>query len=145
MENRNLVNDAYLLCKDQYKNKKFSFNEVWNKLVKQKKLSKAEQEENIGSLYTEFLQDQRFIYAGSNSWRLREFATQEEIKNLQNSLYDFSPDVMEEGYDSTNVPEVEDDLDNDQKNMDMDEDEQEVYEDMNQDMSKMSEDEDEED
>jgi hypothetical protein len=36
---------------------------------------------------------------------LREFATQEEIANFHNALYDFNTDVIEEGH--TTVPPVE--------------------------------------
>jgi hypothetical protein len=42
---------------------------------------------------------------------LREFATQEEIADFQNALYDFNTDVAEEGY----VPPISDIAEDEEK------------------------------
>jgi hypothetical protein len=41
---------------------------------------------------------------------LREFATQEEIVQYQNALYDFNTDTIEEGYVAPIVPLAEDEV-----------------------------------
>ncbi|GHU48500.1 hypothetical protein FACS1894218_5570 [Bacilli bacterium] len=50
----------------------------------------------MGSLYTDLLQDARFLYVGNQKWRLREFATSAEIIKYKNALYDFTPEVVED-------------------------------------------------
>jgi DNA-directed RNA polymerase delta subunit len=54
----------YDLVKEEYKSKPFNFNAVYKALIKDIKLSKKEQETEIGSLYTDLLQDKRFVYIG---------------------------------------------------------------------------------
>jgi DNA-directed RNA polymerase delta subunit len=36
------------------------------------------------------LQDSRFIYVGNEEWKLREFLTEEQIKNIDRNLYDIT-------------------------------------------------------
>ncbi|MDR0675312.1 MAG: DNA-directed RNA polymerase subunit delta [Mycoplasmataceae bacterium] len=98
MARQQFIDQIYHLVKNEYDNKTFTFEEVWKKIIKESKLSKEEQKQNIGIVYTDLLQDARFVYTGNKKWMLREFATQEEIAQYQNALYDFNTDIAEEGY-----------------------------------------------
>lgn len=90
MESKRLVDMAYSLAKEKYSNKKFSYPDLWKSLIKKTKLTEEEQQANNGSLYTDILQDPRFIFVGNKVWRLKEYITREEIAALENSLYDFT-------------------------------------------------------
>ncbi|MDR2369819.1 MAG: DNA-directed RNA polymerase subunit delta [Mycoplasmataceae bacterium] len=98
MARQQFIDQIYHHVKSEYNNRTFTFHEVWKKIIKDDKLSKDEQKQNIGIVYTDLLQDARFVYTGNKKWMLREFATQEEIAQYQNALYDFNTDVVEEGY-----------------------------------------------
>ncbi|MDR0739688.1 MAG: DNA-directed RNA polymerase subunit delta [Mycoplasmataceae bacterium] len=111
MTKQQFIDQIYHLVKTELNNKPFTFNDVWKKIVKNGKLSKDEQKENVGVVYTDLLQDARFVYTGNKKWMLREFATQEEIADFQNALYDFNTDVAEEGY----VPPISDIAEDEEK------------------------------
>ncbi|MDR1234810.1 MAG: DNA-directed RNA polymerase subunit delta [Mycoplasmataceae bacterium] len=98
MAQQQFIDQIYSLVKTELGNKPFTFHDVWKKIIKQSKLSKEEQKQNIGVIYTDLLQDARFVYTGNKKWMLREFTSQDEIANFQNALYDFNTDVAEEGY-----------------------------------------------
>jgi len=93
MEHKHLVDLAYETAKEKFQKKHFTYSNLWTSLVKKVKLTEQEQQEDIGSLYVDILQDPRFIFLGNNTWRLREYLTREEIAMLENSLYDFAQDV----------------------------------------------------
>jgi hypothetical protein len=65
---------------------------------------------------------------------LRAYATQEEIAKLQNALYDFNPDVKEEGFETeekrTDLAEDEVPATDIVKTQSIDEEEEEIYEDI---------------
>ena len=100
MANKTLIDLAYDVAKTKYRNKAFTFTELWKEFVKKCKLDKEEQ--NLaGHIYTSMLQDPRFIFIGKGEWKVREFLKLDEQKTLSNALYDFKS--------------AEEDLDDDEK------------------------------
>ncbi len=89
MKKIHLIDVTYNFIKDKYVGNEFEFNVMWGQLIKKAKLSSDEQQD-VGGLYTDMLQDTRFIFIGNGKWRLREFVPLSEIANFQNSLYDFN-------------------------------------------------------
>jgi seryl-tRNA synthetase len=74
---------------------------------------------------------------------LREYATQGEIDKLQNALYDFNPDVKEEGFENEEKPVLADDeapATEMVKTTTIDEDEEEIYEDIKSNISNQKDD-----
>lgn len=88
MENKQIITLAYELAKTKYKNKPFTFKELWTDLIKKAKLDKDEQK-IVGHVYTCMLQDHRFIFIGNHEWKIREFLKEEEQAALSHALYDF--------------------------------------------------------
>ncbi len=88
MENKQIITLAYELAKTKYKNKAFTFEQLWTDLVKKAKLDKDEQA-IVGHVYTCMLQDHRFIFIGHHEWKVREFLTEDEQNSLSHALYDF--------------------------------------------------------
>jgi hypothetical protein len=79
---------------------------------------------------------------------LREYASQDEINKLQNALYDFSPEVKEEGFEEdkkvVDLAEDEEAVTDIVKTTYIDEDDEEVYEDIKSNISNQHKDEGEE-
>lgn len=88
MEHKPLITLAYECALKNFKNKPFTFRQIWEELVKKAKLDKSERE-LVGQFYIDLLEDPRFIFIGGKKWRIREFLTSVEIANYENSLYDF--------------------------------------------------------
>lgn len=88
MENKQIITLAYELAKTKYKNKPFTFEQLWADLVKKARLDKDEQK-IVGHVYTCLLQDHRFIFIGNHEWKVREFLKQDEQAALSHALYDF--------------------------------------------------------
>ena len=95
MENKRIIDLAYDLAKTKYKNKAFTFEELWKDLIRKCRLD-AQEQKNAGHIYTYMLQDHRFIFVGKGEWRVREFLKLEEQQALSNALYEFK-EVQEEG------------------------------------------------
>ena len=85
---------AYELALKNYKNKSFTFMQIWKDLVKKCKFDEEEQK-NISQFYVDLLQDKRFIFVGNKKWKIREFLKHDEIVKLENALYDFEQDGEE--------------------------------------------------
>ncbi|MDR2823168.1 MAG: DNA-directed RNA polymerase subunit delta [Mycoplasmataceae bacterium] len=112
------------------KNKPFTFDEVWKVLTKKGSGYKKEEPNLIGVVYTDLLQDSRFIYLGNKRWMLREYVSQREIANLQNALYDFNQEVTEEGFEKV-AEEPNTDLPTKEiETGELDVEDEEVYEDI---------------
>jgi DNA-directed RNA polymerase delta subunit len=62
---KNLIDLAYEYARTNFKKNPFTFNDLLKAISKQYKLSSDEQE--VGYLYLNILQDQRFIYSGSQN------------------------------------------------------------------------------
>lgn len=92
---KTIINNAYLVAKAKYEKKAFTFQNLWKELVKKLKLDEEEQAQ-VGQVYASMLQDHRFIFAGNNQWKLREYLTLEEQAELSNALYDFKQEEKEE-------------------------------------------------
>lgn len=87
---------AYELALKNYKNKSFTFMQIWKDLVKKCKFDEEEQK-NISQFYIDLLQDKRFIFVGNKKWKIREFLKHDEIVKLENALYDFEQEDDEKG------------------------------------------------
>ncbi len=90
-----IISNIYDLAKDKYGKKPFTFQQLWKELIKKLKLDKDEQAQ-VGHVYSSMLQDHRFIFAGNNEWKLREYLTLDEQAELSNALYDFKQEETEE-------------------------------------------------
>lgn len=95
MENKQIITLAYELAKTKYKNKPFTFEQLWNDLVKKARLDKDEQK-IVGHVYTCMLQDHRFIFIGNHEWKVREFLKEAEQAALSHKLYDFQQEQAAE-------------------------------------------------
>lgn len=95
MENKQIITLAYELAKTKYKNKPFTFQQLWTDLIKKAKLDKDEQK-NVGHVYTCMLQDHRFIFIGNHQWKVREFLKEDEQAALSHALYDFTQEAEAE-------------------------------------------------
>lgn len=97
---RSLIDVAYDLAQKEYKDKTFSFTDLFNKVTKQLRLDTKTKDENIGEFYSDLIQDKRFVFCGKNQWRLSQYLTLNEINNLHSNLYnDGSEQVYEEGFE----------------------------------------------
>lgn len=103
---------AYELALKVYKNKPFTFMQIWKDLVKKCKFDKNEQK-NIAQFYADLLQDKRFIFVGNKKWKIREFLKHEEIVKLENALYDFEQDEQKPIESNDLEPDVEKEYDAD--------------------------------
>ena len=108
---------AYDIAIKEFKDKTFSFKDLWSKIVSVSRMKKAEAKDQIGEFYAEIMQDPRFIYCKNNNWKLKEFLSINDVKNTQNMLYSsgYSDDFYEEGYEQVqNITENEE-IDNIQR------------------------------
>ncbi len=99
MITKQIITLAYELALKNYKNKPFTFMQIWKDLVKKCKFDDDEQK-NISQFYVDILQDKRFIFIGNKKWKIREFLKHDEIVKLENALYDFEQEGEE--IDDTN-------------------------------------------
>lgn len=95
MENKQIITLAYELAKTKYKNKPFTFQQLWTDLVKKARLD-AQEQKIVGHVYTCMLQDHRFIFIGNHEWKVREFLKEAEQAALSHKLYDFQQEQAEE-------------------------------------------------
>ena len=100
MKNRDLIDEAYKIATHDFKNKEFDFNVLCSKLIKKLDTTQDEFDKIVGSFYCDLLQDTRFIFIGNNKWSLKENLKIDEYRKYLHSLYDYSTDVEEEGYDA---------------------------------------------
>ena len=96
MITKQIITLAYELALKNYKNKSFTFMQIWKDLVKKCKFDEEEQK-NISQFYVDLLQDKRFIFVGNKKWKIREFLKHDEIVKLENALYDFEQEDEENG------------------------------------------------
>lgn len=111
---RHLSDVAYDIAVKEFKNKTFSFKDLWSKIVSISRMKKAEANDQIGEFYAEIMQDPRFIYCKNNNWKLKEFLSINDVKNTQNMLYSsgYSDDLYEEGYEQVQDIGENEELDN---------------------------------
>jgi DNA-directed RNA polymerase delta subunit len=104
MANRHLIDLAYEIALSDFGKENFTFDEIWKRLVKKSKPSNSDA---IGVLYSEMLQDYRFIFIGDNKWTLKENLTTGDIKKYKNALYGFGEDsLVEDGTEVDDSSEV---------------------------------------
>ena len=111
MITKQIITLAYELALKNYKNKSFTFMQIWKDLVKKCKFDEEEQK-NISQFYVDMLQDKRFIFIGNKKWKIREFLKHDEIIKLENALYDFEQEG-EENDDTDSKSETKKANDND--------------------------------
>ena len=148
------LNDvAYDIALKQFRDKTFSFNDLWLKVVSVSRIKKTEADEQVGEFYAEIMQDPRFVYCKDNTWKLKDFLSINDAKNLEIFLYNNNAyDVYEEGYENAkkSVDENEETIAQNQwertdKKMasEFDYDVEEAYNDMNDQFLRQSDDEEE--
>ena len=82
-------------------------------IQKSTNMDKVELNSILGSLYTDFLQDPRFVFIGNNKWTLRDLQTFEFLKNNQSALYNYeNVNDVKEAYDEEALPQTIIDQDN---------------------------------
>lgn len=81
-----LVDLAYSLGKTKYKQKIFSFSEIWDALKKKYKDLTSNPDAYV-DFFVSIQQDPRFIVINSDKLRIREYATVEEFNKIMNSKY----------------------------------------------------------
>ena len=84
--NIKLVDLAYDLAQTKYKQKIFSFNEIWDALKKKYK-DQTSNPDSYVDFFVSIQQDPRFIILSSDKLRIREYATVEEFNKVMNSKY----------------------------------------------------------
>lgn len=97
--NFSLIEVAYNIAKKEYNNHQFAFKDLFSAVTHSMRWSKKEADEYIGELYTDMMQDKRFVFCGHNNWCLSEFLSLEQKHEFTNKLYESSTDqVYEEDY-----------------------------------------------
>jgi len=79
------IDNVYELAKNEFANRNFTFQEL-NKLI-QKNDSDTVLLANVGEFYNSLLEDPRFVFIGNRNWKLRDFLSFEEQKNIDKMLY----------------------------------------------------------
>ncbi|MDE7221920.1 MAG: DNA-directed RNA polymerase subunit delta, partial [Ureaplasma sp.] len=112
---RDLLDLAYDLVSKELKDSKSSitFNQICDLIQKSTNMNKVELDSILGSLYTDFLQDPRFVFIGNNKWTLRNLQTLEFLRNNQTALYNYeNVNDVKEAYDEEALPQAIIDQDN---------------------------------
>lgn len=115
MLDRDLLDLAYDLISKELKDSKSSitFNKICDLIQKSTNMDKVELNSILGSLYTDFLQDPRFVFIGNNKWTLRDLQTLEFLKNNQSALCNYeNVNDVKEAYDEEALPQTIIDQDN---------------------------------
>ncbi|MDE5617798.1 MAG: DNA-directed RNA polymerase subunit delta [Ureaplasma sp.] len=115
MLDRDLLDLAYDLVSKELKDSKSSitFNQICDLIQKSTNMNKVELDSILGSLYTDFLQDPRFVFIGNNKWTLRNLQTLEFLRNNQTALYNYeNVNDVKEAYDEEALPQAIIDQDN---------------------------------
>ncbi len=94
MAKKHIITLAYEMAKTKYGKKSFTFQQLWQDLIKKYKLDKEEQQ-TVAHVYTALLQDNRFIFIGNNLWKIKELLTYDEQKDFVNSSYDLDFNVAD--------------------------------------------------
>lgn len=125
-----LMEIAHQVAKKEFKNKSFSFQQLWSLVWKKAIQFKNEKVEDwIGVFYTDLVQDKRFLIAGSNEWLLAEYVKIEDAEKIARKMYyDEKSEVYEEGFEDykpeENSPEWDDEADGVISDITQDEDEE---------------------
>lgn len=80
---KHLIEKAYDSAKKEFGNKHFTFKDIYNSLSKKG----IDVKNSIGELYTEMIQDFRFISLGKEKWALRENFTVAQIEKILSSMF----------------------------------------------------------
>jgi DNA-directed RNA polymerase delta subunit len=90
MATNRFIDIIYDIAKHEYQYRRFTFANVWAKLKAKAKITKTEESKIIGEIFTDMLQDHRFLYCSNNYWRLKEFTKLEDQKDNKKALYDLN-------------------------------------------------------
>ncbi|WEK83299.1 MAG: DNA-directed RNA polymerase subunit delta [Mycoplasma sp.] len=124
---RLLIDVAYDVAKQNYKNKQFAFNDLWSDVAKKVRYTPSQIKEETGEFYSDLMQDPRFIFCGKNNWQLSEYLTNQEKDKMVEMLYDLKSDVYEEGFEDEKDRNME--LGDDEEALSADEERMEINED----------------
>lgn len=80
---KHLIEKAYDCAKNEFGDKHFTFKDIYNSLSKKGNDIKN----SVGELYTEMIQDFRFISLGKEKWALRENFTVAQIEKILSSMF----------------------------------------------------------
>ncbi|MEF9984764.1 MAG: DNA-directed RNA polymerase subunit delta [Malacoplasma sp.] len=80
---KHLIEYAYDSAKKEYGDKHFTFKDIYNSLLKKG----IDVKNSVGELYTEMIQDFRFISLGKEKWALRENFTMVQIEKILSSMF----------------------------------------------------------
>jgi len=91
------IDNVYELAKSTFNGRSFTFQDL-NKII-QKNDETTVLLKNVGEFYNSLLEDPRFVFIGDRSWKLRDFLTFEEQKNIDKMLYNLkqSSDINKNG------------------------------------------------
>ncbi|MDR2636433.1 MAG: DNA-directed RNA polymerase subunit delta [Mycoplasmataceae bacterium] len=110
MELKHLIDIAYEQAKETYNDQSFTFNQLYDLVSKNDSADFPKQ--SIGEFYSELLLDPRFTYFGNENWKLREFLSENELKNINSNLYDIADEETSK-VSETYVQEAQKDIDED--------------------------------
>ncbi|QZX49116.1 DNA-directed RNA polymerase subunit delta [Mycoplasma sp. E35C] len=100
-----LIDKAYEVAQKNFKQKGFSFNDLWKLVAKEENLNKKDSQDLMGAFYTDLIQDTRFLYIGDYKWLIKSMMLHEERDKALDTLYN-RQEYLEEGYEHIKV-EVE--------------------------------------
>lgn len=80
---KHLIEKAYDSAKNEFGDKHFTFKDIYNSLSKKG----IDVKNSVGELYTEMIQDFRFISLGKEKWALRENFTVAQIEKILSSMF----------------------------------------------------------
>jgi len=104
------INNVYEIAKNTFNGKVFTFQDLI-KLI-QKNDKEALVLKNVGEFYNNLLEDPRFVFIGGRSWKLRDFLTFEEQKNVDKMLYNLkqSSDINKNGENNLSDSNVQNEI-----------------------------------
>lgn len=95
-----LIDLAYEIAKDQFKDQFFSFTTIWSRVWKAaERFPRNNVSSWIGYFYTELITDPRFLIYGFNNIVLKEFITHSELKKMEKVVFS-DENVFEEEYEA---------------------------------------------
>lgn len=110
MLNKDLVDIAYeYVCDFFQKTTKedttLDFKKICKGVKKLAKFSDEEFDKILGSFYVDLLQDNRFVFLGTDKWTLKDRISLEVYRKNQNSLYNYDTTTpFQELYDEDALP-----------------------------------------
>ncbi len=86
---KNLIDYAYDVAKEEFKDQPFTFNQLWKPTYKAAKIKSTVAKEYIGDFYTDLLQDIRFVLLGKQTWKLKEYVKFNEYEKMSKAMFGY--------------------------------------------------------